>query len=207
MEKNVWYSRISFSTLFRALRLDPEYAVRLISRYWFAKHNNFTVRVKQEFQQNREGFATWFKTWFEDEFCLGLLQGQIEIEDATKSGYIIACQLLKKKAAVANISIRDFSARVYFARHDVRGEIEKIAAAAKSIEDVCQLFAAYYLYPPPRRNMVAMMKRLCLRCGHSYLALMRPPSIDLIIELFLAYPHYFYIDERLVGGAPRPKQT
>jgi len=30
---------------------------------------------------------------------------------------------------------------------------------------------------------------------------MRPPSIDLIAELYLAYPRYFYIDERLL-----PKQ-
>jgi hypothetical protein len=201
MEKNVWYSRVSFSTLFRALRVDPEYAIRLISRYWFAKHDNFTVRVKQEFQRNREGFATWFRTWFEDEFCLGLLQGRIEIEDATKSGYFIACQLLKKKAAVVYISIRDLRTRVYFARHDVKSEIEKIAAAAKSIDDICQLFAAYYLYPPPMRNAAAVMKRLCLRCGQSYLAVMRPPSIDLITELFMAYPRYFYIDEQLL-----PKQ-
>jgi hypothetical protein len=198
MEKNVWYSRISFGALFRALRIDPEYAVRLISRYWFAKHDNFTARVKQEFERNREEFVTWFKTWFEDEFCLGLLQGQIEIEDATKSSYIIACRLLRKKAAVAYISILDLHTKVYFARHDVKSEIEKIAATAKSIDDICKLFEAYHLYPLPRRNMAAAMKRLCLRCGQSYLALMRPPSIDLITELYLAYPRYFYIDGRLL---------
>ena len=199
MEKNVWYSRISFITLFRTLRMDPEYAVRLISRYWFAKQDNFTARVKQEFERNREGFATWFKTWFEDKFCLGLLQGQIEIEDGTKSSYLVACQLLKKKAAVAYISIRDLKRiTVYFARHDVKSEIEKIAAAAKSIDDICRLFTAYYLYPPQKRNAATVMKRLCLRCGQSYLALMRPPSIDLITELYLAYPRYFYIDEQLM---------
>jgi hypothetical protein len=27
---------------------------------------------------------------------------------------------------------------------------------------------------------------------------MRPPSIDLVTELYLAYPRYFYIDERLL---------
>jgi hypothetical protein len=200
MEKNVWYSRISFGALFRALRMDPEYAVHLISRYWFAKHDNFTARVKQEFEQNREGVATWFKTWFEDEFCLGLLQGEIQIEDGTRSSYAVACQLLKKKAAVAYINpIYDLKRiTVYFARHDVKHEIEKFAAAAKSIDDVCQLFAAYHLYPPPQRSKVAVMKRLCLRCGQNYLALMRPPSIDLITELYLAYPRYFYIDVRLL---------
>jgi hypothetical protein len=202
MEKNVWYSRISFGALFRALRMDPEYAVHLISRYWFAKHDNFTARVKQEFQRNREGFTTWFKTWFEDEFCPKLLMGQIEIEDGTKSSYVVACQLLKKKAAVAYISIHDLRKLiVYFARHDVKSDLEKAAAAAKSIDDICQLFAAYFLYPPPMRNAAAVMKRWCLRCGQSYLALMRPPSIDLITELYLAYPRYFYIDERLL-----PKQ-
>jgi hypothetical protein len=200
MEINVWYSRISFGALFRALRIDPEYAVRLISRYWFAKHNNFTARVKQEFERNREEFVTWFKTWFEDEFCLGLLQGQIQIEDGTKSSYVVACQLLKKKAAVAYINpIHDLKKiTVYFARHDVKSDLEKAAAAAKSIDDVCQLFAAYHLYPPPQRSKAAVMKRLCLRCGQNYLALMRPPSIDLITELYLAYPRYFYIDERLL---------
>jgi len=203
MEKNVWYSRISFGALFRALRIDPEYAVRLISRYWFAKHDNFTARVKQEFERSREEFVTWFKTWFEDEFCLGLLQGQIQIEDGTKSSYVVACQLLKKKAAVAYINpIHDLKKiTVYFARHDVKSDLEKAAAAAKSIDDVCQLFEAYYLYPPPQRSKAAVMKRLCLRCGQSYLALMRPPSIDLVTELYLAYPRYFYIDERLL-----PKQ-
>jgi hypothetical protein len=201
MEKNViWYSRIGFSTLFRALRVDAEYAVRLISRYWFPESSDFIV--KQEFQRNRDGFATWFKTWFEDEFCPKLLMGQIEIKDGTKSSYLVACQLLKKKAAVAYISIHDLRRiTVYFARHDVKNDLEKAAAAAKSIYDVCQLFAAYYLYPPPQRSKVAVMKRLCLRCGQNYLALMRPPSIDLITELFLAYPRYFYIDERLL-----PKQ-
>jgi hypothetical protein len=199
MGKNViWYSRIGFNTLFRALRVDPEYAVRLISRAWFPYNSDFTARIKQEFQQNREGFVTWFKTWFEDEFCLGLLQGQIEIEDATKSGYIIACRLLRKKAAVAYISIFDLHTKVYFARHDVKSEIEKIAATAKSIDDICQLFEAYHLYPLPRRNMAAAMKRLCLRCGQNYLALIRPPSMELITELYLAYPRYFYIDERLL---------
>lgn len=43
---------------------------------------------------------------------------------------------------------------MYFARHDVKQEIEKFAAAAKSIDDVCQLFAAYHLYPPPFRNIM-----------------------------------------------------
>jgi hypothetical protein len=199
MEKNVWYSRISFSTLFRTLRVDPEYAVRLISRYWFPKGGDFTARIKQEFARSREGFVTWFKTWFEDEFCIGLLQGQIQIEDGTRNSYIIACQLLKKKAAVAYINpIYDLKKiTVYFARHDVKSDLEK-AAAAKSIDDVCQLFAAYRLYPPPQRSKVAVMKRLCLRCGQSYLAFMRPPSVDLITELYLAYPRYFYIDERLL---------
>lgn len=200
MEKNVWYSRISFITLFRALRMDPESAIPLISRYWFPKNDNFTARVKQEFERNREGFATWFKTWFEDEFCLGLLQGQIEIEDATRKSYLVACQLLKKKGAVAYINpIRDLKRMtVYFARHDVKSDLEKAAAAAKSIDDICQLFAAYYLYPPPQRGKVAVMKRLCLRCGQSYLAVMRPPSIDLITELYLAYPRYFHIDQRIL---------
>jgi hypothetical protein len=54
MEINVWYSRISFITLFRALRMDPEGAIRLISQYWFPKNDNFTARVKQEFERNRE---------------------------------------------------------------------------------------------------------------------------------------------------------
>jgi len=200
MEKNVWYSRIGFGMLFRTLRVDPEYAVKLISRAWFPYNSDFTTWIKQEFQQNREGFVTWFKTWFEDEFCLGLLQGQIQIEDGTKSSYVVACQLLKKKAAVAYINpIRDLKRiTVYFARHDVKSDLEKAAAAAKSVDGVCQLFAAYYLYPPPMRNAAAVMKRLCLRCGQSYLALMRPPSIDLITELYLAFPRYFYIDERLL---------
>ena len=202
MEKNVWYSRISFNTLFRALRMDPEYAVHLISRAWFPYTSDFATRIKQEHQQRGEGFAAWFRSWFEDEFCPRLLRGEIEIDDATRSGYVVACQLLKKKAAVAYIPIHDLKRMtVYFARHDVKSEIEKIAAAAKSIDDICQLFAAYHLYPPPMRNAAAVMKRLCLRCGQSYLALMRPPSIDLITELYLAYPRYFYIDERLL-----PKQ-
>ena len=201
MEETVWYSRISFNTLFRTLRMDPEYAVRLISRAWFPYTSDFATRIKQEHQQRGEGFAAWFRSWFEDEFCPRLLRGEIEIEDATKSGYIIACQLLKKKAAIVYINPDLRRITVYFSRHDVRSEIEKIAAAAKSIDDVCQLFAAYYLYPPPMRNAAAVMKRLCLRCGQSYLAVMRPPSIDLIIELFMAYPHYFYIDGRLL-----PKQ-
>jgi hypothetical protein len=180
--------------------MDPESAIPLISRYWFPKNDNFTARVKQEFERNREGFATWFKTWFEDEFCLGLLQGQIEIEDATRKSYLVACQLLKKKGAVAYINpIHDLKRMtVYFARHDVKSDLEKAAAAAKSIDDICQLFAAYYLYPPPQRGKVAVMKRLCLRCGQSYLAVMRPPSIDLITELYLAYPRYFHIDQRIL---------
>jgi hypothetical protein len=201
MEKNViWYSRIGFSTLFRALRMDPEYAVKLISRVWFPYSSDFTSLVKQEFQRNREGFAVWFKNWFEDEFCPKLLMGQIDIEDATRNSYVVACQLLKKKAAVAYINpIQDLRKLIVcFARHDVKQEIEKFAAAAKSIDDVCHLFAAYHLYPPPFRNMYAVMKRLCLRCGQSYLAVMRPPSIDLITELYLAYPRYFYIDVRLL---------
>ena len=198
MEKNVWYSRIGFGMLFRTLRVDPEYAVKLISRAWFPYNSDFTTWIKQEFQQNREGFVTWFKTWFEDEFCLGLLQGQIQIEDGTKSSYVVACQLLKKKAAVAYIPISVRGITVYFARHDVKSDLEKAATAAKSIDDICQLFAAYYLYPPPQRSKVAVMKRLCLRCGQSYLALMRPPSIDLVTELYLAYPRYFYIDERVL---------
>jgi hypothetical protein len=201
MEKNVWYSRISFSTLFRALRMDPEYTVRLISRYWFPYNSGstFVSRVKEEYKRNVD-FVTWFKNWFEDEFCSGLLKGEVLIEDATRNSYLIACQFLKKKAAVAYINpIRDLKRiTVYFARHDVKSDLEKVAAAAKSIDDVCQLFAAYHLYPPPQRSKVAVMKRLCLRCGQNYLALMRPPSIDLITELYLAYPRYFYIDERLL---------
>ena len=200
MQKNVWYSRISFSTLFRALRIDPEYAVRLISRYWFPYNSDFTARIKEEYQHGKEGFAIWLKNWFEDEFCPKLLMGQIDIEDATRNSYVIACQLLKKKAAVAYINPIQDPRRliVYFARHDVKSDLEKAAAAAKSIDDVCQLFEAYYLYPPPQRSKVAVMKRLCLRCGQNYLALMRPPSIDLIIELYMAYPRHFYIDERLL---------
>ena len=199
MEETVWYSRIGFNTLFRALRVDPEYAVRLISRAWFPYNSDFAMRIKQEFERNRESFAAWFRSWFEDEFCLGLLQGQIEIEDATRKSYLVACQLLKKKAAVAYISIHDLKRiTVYFARHDVKSDLEKAAAAAKSIDDVCQLFAAYQLYPPPMRNAAAVMKRLCLRCGQNYLAVMRPPSIDLITELYLAYPHYFYVEKRLL---------
>jgi hypothetical protein len=201
MEKNVWYSRIGFSTLLRALRIDPEYALRLISRYWFPVANdNFTAHIKQ-FKQNREGFVTfvtWFKTWFEDEFCPKLLKGEIEIEDTTKTSYIIACQLLRKRAAIVYVPLRIKKITVYFARHDVKSELEKATAAAKSIDDICQLFAAYYLYPPPRSASAAVMKRLCLRCGQSYLALMRPPSVDLITELYLAYPHYFYADRRLL---------
>jgi hypothetical protein len=195
MKKNViWYSRIGFSTLFRALRMDPEYAVKLISHAWFPYSGDFTSRVKEEYKRNID-FATWFKSWFEDEFCPGLLKGEVLIEDATRNSYLIACQLLKKKAAVAYINpIQDLKRiTVYFARHDVKSDLEKAAAAAKSIDDVCQLFAAYHLYPPPFRNMYAVMKRLCLRCGQNYLALMRPPSIDLITELYLAYPRYFFI--------------
>jgi len=199
MEKIVWYSRISFDTLFKTLRTDPEYAVRLISRYWFPYNSDFAARIKEEYRRDKEGFVAWFKNWFEDEFCLKLLQGQIDIEDATRNGYVVACQLLKKKAAVVYIPIYDFhTVRIYFARHDVKTEIEKIVSTAKSIDDVCQLFAAYHLYPPPQRSKVAVMKRLCLRCGQNYLALMRPPSIDLITELYLAYPRYFHIDERLL---------
>ena len=202
MEKNVWYSRISFSTLFRTLRVDPEYAVRLISRYWFPYNSDFAARIKEEYRRDKEGFAAWFKNWFEDEFCFKLLQGQIDIEDATRNGYVVVCQLLKKKAAVVYIPIYNFhTVRIYFARHDVKTEIEKIVATSKSVDDICQLFAAYYLYPPPMRNVAAVMKRLCLRCGQSYLAVMRPPSIDLITELYLAYPRYFHIDERIL-----PKQ-
>jgi hypothetical protein len=199
MEKNViWYSRIGFGTLFRALRMDPEYAVKLISHAWFPYNGDFAQRVKEEYKRNID-FAAWFKNWFEDEFCPKLLQGQIKIEDATRNSYVIACQLLKKKAAVAYIPIHDFHKLiVYFARHDVKSDLEKSAAAAKSVDDVCQLFAAYYLYPPPQRSKVAVMKRLCLRCGQSYLAVMRPPSVDLITELYLAYPRYFYIDKRLL---------
>ncbi len=203
MEKNViWYSRIGFSTLFRALRMDPEYAVKLISHAWFPYSGDFASRVKEEYKRNID-FATWFKNWFEDEFCPGLLKGEVLIEDATRNSYLIACQLLKKKAAVAYINpIHDLKRiTVYFARHDVKSDLEKAAAAAKSVDDVCQLFAAYHLYPPPMRNAAAVMKRLCLRCGQSYLALMRPPSIDLITELYLAYPRYFFIHERLL-----PKQ-
>jgi hypothetical protein len=198
MEKNVWYSRIGFSTLFRTLRVDPEYAVKLISRAWFPYNSDFTARIKEEYQ--RGNFAAWLKNWFEDEFCPKLLMGQIDIGDATRNSYIVACQLLKKKAAVAYINpIHDLKKiTVYFARHDVKSDLEKAAAAAKSIDDVCQLFEAYYLYPPPQRSKVAVMKRLCLRCGQSYLALMRPPSMELITELYLAYPRYFYIDERLL---------
>ena len=198
MEKNVWYSRIGFSTLFRALRVDPEYALRLIARGWFPYNSDFTARIREEYR--RGDFAAWFKNWFEDEFCPKLLMGQIDIEDATRNSYVVACQLLKKKAAVAYINpIQDLKRiTVYFARHDVKSEIEKIAAAARSIDDVCQLFTAYHLYPPPQRSKVAVMKRLCLRCGQNYLALMRPPSIDLITELYLAYPRYFYIDKRLL---------
>jgi len=198
MEINVWYSRIGFSTLFRALRVDPGYAIRLISRYWFPYNSDFTARIREEYR--RGDFAAWFKNWFEDEFCPKLLMGQIDIEDATRNSYVVACQLLKKKAAVAYINpIQDLKRiTVYFARHDVKSEIEKIAAAARSIDDVCQLFTAYHLYPPPQRSKVAVMKRLCLRCGQNYLALMRPPSIDLITELYLAYPRYFYIDKRLL---------
>jgi hypothetical protein len=193
----MWYSRISFTTLFKTLRMDPEYTVRLISRYWFPYNN--TTRIKQEFERNRE-FVTWFKNWFEDEFCPGLLRGEIEIKDSTRTRFQLACLLLKKRAAVAYINpFHDLKKiTVYFARHDVKSELEKAAAAAKSVDDVCQLFAAYYLYPPPMRNAAAVMKRLCLRCGQSYLAVMRPPSVDLITELYLAYPHYFYIDERLL---------
>ena len=198
MEKNVWYSRIGFSTLFRALRVDPEYAVKLISRAWFPYNGDFVSRVKEVYKLNN--FVAWFKNWFEDEFCPKLLKGEVLIEDATRSNYLIACQLLKKKAAVAYINpIRDFKKIItFFARHDVKSDLEKAAATAKSIDDVCQLFEAYYLYPPPQRGKVAVMKRLCLRCGQNYLALMRPPSIDLITELYLAYPRYFYIDERLL---------
>ena len=192
-----WYSRVGCDRLLRALRMDVPTAVRLMSRAWFPRGD--AARWRREYGQWGDLFPVRFRTWFEEEFCPSLLAGGVSIADGTRTSYVVACELLLRRAAVVlmpHFYVPDVGRRfrVVFARWDTKQDVEKIVADAKTtVDGVCRLFELYRLYPPPRAGgAYAVLRNWGLRCGRTYLATMRPPSAHLLEELRLAYPHYFY---------------